>query len=354
LPNIDISGGIKAVFEFANYLQKMGNEVSVVYPLVPLSLPGERKFNIKTLLKKIKGTILNFGCGRRLEWFDLKARLGRVPTFFCEQCIPDGDIVVATWWATAYCVKRYNRRKGEKFYLVQHYETWGGPEESVNKSYKLGLRAVVNSTWLEKLLLDKFQVGAEALIFHAPDTDFYPEERRRDRGDFLRILIPYRQEEWKGSAEGILAFRIAGKKHPNLKLVMFGPIKDSGVPDYAEFYLSPDRNKLREIYNSCDIFVFPSRCEGFGLPPMEAMACRRPVVTTNVGAVPDYAIPEKTALISPPASPEALAQNIIRLVEDEKLREEIAEAGYNHIVKNFSWEKAAGELERVFKKYAGR
>jgi glycosyltransferase involved in cell wall biosynthesis len=74
------------------------------------------------------------------------------------------------------------------------------------------------------------------------------------------------------------------------------------------------------------------------------------VVTTNVGAVPDYVIPGETALVSPPQSPELLAKNITILVEDGELRKRIAEAGHNHITKNFSWAKAAEALEKVFER----
>lgn len=89
------------------------------------------------------------------------------------------------------------------------------------------------------------------------------------------------------------------------------------------------------------------------MPPMEAMACKFAGVTTNIGAVPDYTIPGKTALVSPTHCPESLAENIIELIENEKLRKQISENGYRHIVKNFTWSKAPDELEEVFKKYIG-
>jgi glycosyltransferase involved in cell wall biosynthesis len=348
VPEIRISGGIKAVFEFANELHERGHNVSVVYSLLPMS-SGIKRYNIRNLASRIKKAIVKFTQGNRVEWFDLRANLIRVPTFF-ERFIPDGDIIVATWWETAYYVYKYSLSKGRKFYLVQHYEIWGGPEELVNNSYRLGLRIIVNSTWLKDILQNKLCVEVEALILHSPDLNqFYPENKKKN-SDKIRILMPYRKLQWKGIEDGLRAFEIVRKRFSNIQLVMYGPEWDKKLPNYVEFYQKPSNDKLREIYNSCDIFVFPSYCEGFGMPPMEAMACKCAVVTTNVGAIPDYTIPGETALVSPPRAPELLAENIIKLVEDDELRKQIAEAGYNHINKNFSWDKSTEALEETFKK----
>jgi hypothetical protein len=337
LPGIGLSGGVKAVFEFANHLEKRGHKVSIIYPLVPLAL---------SLKGKIRGTIGNLLRGLRPSWFDLRAKIIRVPTL-AEKHIPKADIIMATWWQTAYCVGKYNENKGKKFYLVQHYETWGGPEEEVNGSYKLGLEMIINSTWLKDILEGKLKQKVKALILHAPDrSHFYPEIIKREKNK-IRVLMPFRDLSWKGAEDGIEAFKIAKEKYSHIQLVMFGPKWNESVPSFAEFHLNPSNSELRKLYNSSSMFLFPSRSEGFGMPPMEAMACKIPVVATRVGAVPDYTIPGKTALISEPMDINGLAQNIIRLVENENERKSIAENGYNYI-KHLTWEKATEQLEKVF------
>jgi len=343
LPSIGICGGVRAVFEFANCLQERGHDVSVLYPLIPM------RYIAGNLLNRTRETVLNFRCDVSVDWFDLKAKLIRVLTFQ-EAYIPDADVIVATWWETAYDVKKYGKNKGEKFYLVQHYETWGGPEKKVEDSYKLGLRIIINSTWLKTMLQDRLKVESDALIFHAPDwNNFYPENVQRGRSA-IRILMPYRSQTWKGATDGIQALGVIKKKFGNLEVVMFGSEKGRDIPFPVEYHRSPSDFDLRKIYNSCDIFVFPSRCEGFGMPPMEAMACKCAVVTTNVGAVPDYAVPGETALVCEPRDIEGLVQNISRLVEDKDERKRIAENGHNHI-KKFTWTRATGELEEHFLKY---
>lgn len=348
LPNIAISGGIKAVFEFANHLYKRNHDVSVIYPLMPIQLDAEW-YNIRKQAGRAWRGIGRFKQGTYLEWFDLKVNLIRVPTL-AERYIPDADIIVATWWATAYYVKGYSNSKGKKFYLTQHYEIWGGPKEKVNNSYKLGLRIIVNSTWLKNILHDRLKVEVEALIPHAPDLDHFYPERTSKGNNKIRILMAYRNLKWKGIEDGIKAFEIARRKYSNIQLVMFGHKSTKDVPHYAEFHESPSNDRLRTIYNSCDIFLFPSHCEGFGMPPMEAMVCKCAVVTSNVGAVSDYAIPGETALVSPPSIPELLAENIIKLLENEELRKQISEAGYNHIINNFSWDRSTKALEQTFNK----
>ena len=346
-PGIGMYGGIRVIFEYANHLCAQGHNVSVIYPLIPMRL-GAKWYNLRTLLRRGLGFAANIKQGVHVNWFDLKANLIRVPSF-AERYIPNADIIVATMWETAYYVSKFSKDKGVKFYLIQHYETWTGPEKEVNNTYRLGLRNIVISTWLKHILQDKLNAPVEAVVLNAVNLDqFYPSNGERSN-DTVRILIPYRREKWKGIEDGVKAFEYARQRHPNIQLVMFGLGLGRGIPRYAEFHRRPYGDRLRQVYNSCDIFVFPSHCEGFGLPPMEAMACKCAVVSTNVGGIPDFTIPGETALLSPPHHPELLADNIIRLVEDKELRRHISEAGYEHI-RNFTWDKATDALEQTFHK----
>jgi glycosyltransferase involved in cell wall biosynthesis len=77
------------------------------------------------------------------------------------------------------------------------------------------------------------------------------------------------------------------------------------------------------------------------------------LVSTDIGGVRDYAEHEVTALLSPPKNPEALAQNIVRLLEDDELRIRIAEAGHERI-KQFTWERSTDLLEQFLTDIVGR
>lgn len=85
--------------------------------------------------------------------------------------------------------------------------------------------------------------------------------------------------------------------------------------------------RMAEFYNQCDIFVFASLSEGFGLPPLEAMACGCAVVTTECGGVADFARHEVNSLMVAPGDPVALSHSILRLCSDPGLRARLGQQG---------------------------
>lgn len=349
LPLIGLSGGVKVVFEYANHLQNRGHDVTVYYPLIPLNYAMD-KFDATTLPNKIMELASNIKNNNRVDWFDLKVKLARIPTLN-ERYISKADIIVATAWQTAYIVSKFSKSYGEKFYLIQGYETWNGSKDLVENSYDLGLHNIVISNWLKNILL-RNRSNVDALIFNGINpNEFYPEEVPRPDRSIFRILMPYRKQQYKGVSDGLKAFDVIKNRKSNVKLVMYGPkpMKNE-LPSDVEFHIRPVRHDLRRIYNSCDIFMYPGIAEGFGLPPLEAMSCKIPVVTTNVGAIPDIVIPEKTALVSNPNDYRSLAENVIRLIEDDRMRETMANNGYTS-VKQYTWDKSTLQLETLFNKY---
>jgi glycosyltransferase involved in cell wall biosynthesis len=346
LPGIGVTGGIRSTFELANRLTRKGHKVTIVYPLIPLR-NGHCWYNFKRQAARLKGTMLGLLNRKQLTWFDLKALLIRVPSLH-EHFIPPGDIVVATWWANAYHVAKYGKDKGQKVYFIRHYETWGGPEALVDKTYVLPLYKIVTSTWLKKTIEGRFGVsvsgpvpnGVNFELFHMESNDFKPHNPKR-------IGMVYRKAKWKGMADGFEAFLEAKERYPSIQLVLFGEQEGDGVPNDVEFHEFPSPNDLRKLYNSLDIFVMPSHHEGFGNPPMEAMACGAASVVTDVGAVRDYTVPGETAFVVPPKQPEKLAEAIIALLGNEHKRQQIAKAGHEY-VKQFTWNRSTDGLERIF------
>ena len=119
---------------------------------------------------------------------------------------------------------------------------------------------------------------------------------------------------------------------------LFSYIQRSGVAEHIRFigYVSdPD---LRALYSSCRMCVYPSLYEGFGLPPLEAMACGAPVITSRIPSIMET-VGTAASLVSP-TDVQGLAQAITQLLEDENKRSHFASAGIQRAAE-FTWEKTA-------------
>ncbi len=106
-----------------------------------------------------------------------------------------------------------------------------------------------------------------------------------------------------------------------------------------------DRGDKVFIYNLASLFVYPSFFEGFGLPPLEAMACGVPVITSNCSSLPEV-IGNSTIMIDPDR-PDEITQAICAVLKDENLRNHLIKTGLER-VKLFSWKKCAEETIKLF------
>jgi glycosyltransferase involved in cell wall biosynthesis len=85
------------------------------------------------------------------------------------------------------------------------------------------------------------------------------------------------------------------------------------LPPRAEFHFRPPQSRLRELYAECDAWLFSSQTEGFGLPILEAMACRTPVIATPAGAAPEL-LADGGGILVNPEDPEDMARAIERII----------------------------------------
>jgi glycosyltransferase involved in cell wall biosynthesis len=337
-------GGFKVVYEYANRLSERGHQINVIHPL--LLFPDETK-----LKQKVKNYALemakHFLRRNKVRWFRVSSKVNIlfVPSLR-EENMPKGDVIVATAWQTAEWVNRYGEDKGEKFYLIQHYENWSGPEERVKATWKMPLKKIVIARWL----MEKAKELDEEVVAYIPNgLDFMhfcirvPIERR----DPARVGMVYDPSTWKGPKEGIDALNMVKDEIPSLSAILFSKYpKGPEVPEWMEFYKNPLQDRIPQIYNSCSIFLHSSRSEGWGLPPAEAMACGCALVTSDSKGVLDYAIHQETALVSEIQSPAGLAQNILKLVNNNNRRISLAKRG-NQYVQRFTWERAVSKFQKV-------
>ena len=105
--------------------------------------------------------------------------------------------------------------------------------------------------------------------------------------------------------------------------------------------------ELPFLYNAADVFVYPSLYEGFGIPPLEAMACGVPVISSNLSSIPEV-IGEAGILINP-YNIQDIYQTLYKLLNDDKLKKELKSKGLKR-AQEFSSEKLANETIKVYKK----
>ncbi|MBC8457657.1 MAG: glycosyltransferase family 4 protein [Deltaproteobacteria bacterium] len=112
----------------------------------------------------------------------------------------------------------------------------------------------------------------------------------------------------------------------------------------------PDED-LWGLMSAAEVFVYPSLYEGFGLPPLEAMACGTAVVTSNISSLPEVA--GDAAILTNPFEPEEIAQALAKVALDETLRGELMRMGKER-AKTFSWRRTAEETLKVYQTAYGQ
>jgi len=156
-----------------------------------------------------------------------------------------------------------------------------------------------------------------------------------DEGDF--ILFVGTLEPRKGTDVLFAAWWSLPEPRPPL-IVCGDPGWGVRMPDGVQTTGWVDRGRLRSLYQRARVFVYPSRYEGFGIPPLEAMACGTPVIATRTGAIAEYAA--DAALLIDPGDPRALREAMLRLLRDPSLRRDLRARGLER-ARHYRWERSA-------------
>ncbi len=283
LPHASMVGGVRVVAIYAKELARRGHRVTVV------SLPPRQRPLRETVRRLLRGEGWPGRQGSHLDGVEVEHRILESHRPVRDADVPDADVVVATWWRTALWVAELSASKGAKVHFVQHYEVWGGTAEEVDAALRLPTRKIVVARWLKELVRGKTGDEGVVLVPNAVDRgQFHAIRRSKQRRPTVGMM--YSSAAFKGTDKGLAAVELARQRMGELHLVAFGTERPGGrlaLPGDAEFVYRPAQEAMREIYGRCDAWIFASRSEGFGLPILEAMACRTPVVATPAGAAPE-------------------------------------------------------------------
>lgn len=187
---------------------------------------------------------------------------------------------------------------------------------------------------------------------------FDMQELKKRDNQKIRFLFVGRLEEQKGVKYLIQAAKILMNSTKNLQIILVGDgsqrerlerlTKKGGLEECVIFLGSVDEDELIELYSTSDIFIIPSIWEGLPLTILEAWAARLPVVTTNVGGIPEVCANEENALIVPAKDSKALANGMLKLIEDKNLRNKLGENGRKLVEEKYSWARVGIDVQRVY------
>lgn len=299
LPGLDsLSGGMRVISQYAHHLRDQGHHLTLAVRR-PGCAPG-RKLRL----------LGRFGLAGKAP--PLSPRRGHftgldVPVLLLDEYapvrpsdLPDADVIISTWWTTAVWAHRLPPSKGRHIHFIQDYEDFY-PERSarVQAVYGQDNPKIVVSGWLRDMLAERNGQNC-LLVNNGVDTTRFATPRR-DLNTPPRIGFLYSGHPRKNCLLAIEVLNRLREARPGLNAIAFGskPRPDDRLPGWVGYEQRPAQGRIPEIYASCDLWLFPSRSEGFGLPLLEAMASRTPVVATDAGAALDL-IDGRNGRIVPP------------------------------------------------------
>jgi len=260
------------------------------------------------------------------------------------------DGTVATHWTTAYMVDEADNAS-KKFYFVQDWEPFFFPMGTqylrAEQTYKIGLSCITLGSWLTKRLRDWYDADADYFDLAVDHSIYYP--RAVDKPEHPRICFYARPSTPRRLFPiGVEALKLIHHQRPDVEIALYG-VEDTELRRHQVPF--PHTNlgilseqELAKLFSSSDLGIVLSSTNCSLVPP-EMMACRCAVVDLNRETVEGVLEHEVNALLAEP-TPEAIADAVLRLLEDDALRKRLIETAYQQVQER-SWEKSARRVEEI-------
>jgi len=351
LPNLQAGGGNCSQIMLANGLFDRGHDISIIVP----------RSSVSSIPISVKPKVIEKGIKLRNRYLSTLINYPLVTLSLYSY-----DAVIVTFSILAlyvYFPSILYRLK--VFNYARHYDPLLLDETNIKSklllsiykhisrlSYKLPFFLIVNSKWTgqtisehtgKNIQYDVISNGVNLSIFKPNDSVNRKDKPRK------QILAIGKNQKWKGLNDLIDALCELHNTFENFELLLMSPDNvdlRKDLPFNVQTIRPKDDNAIAQTYRSADIFVSSSWYEGFGNPPLEAMASGTPVVLTDSGGVREYALADYNCLMCPPRQPEKLAENIRSILQDRKLSLRLIQKGLE-TAKKFTWEKSIDKLEKI-------
>jgi glycosyltransferase involved in cell wall biosynthesis len=359
-------GGVENyVYNLSKELVKLGQEVQIICAREPHGLTKETINGVKI---------------ERLPYIAKVANTNITPALPLALLRQDFDIIhtqLPTPWSADWSAIVSKTKKRP---LVLNYQN-----DIVGRGFAGHIASLYNSTGLQLLLraasriiitqpnyfvssiylknyknkIRVLPVGVDTNIFR-PMSRHKKNEGSNKRLFFLGLLDKFHM--YKGLDYLLKALTIVRKEVPEVVLVVggAGELLDHyrnlaislGLSDNVKFLGFVPEEMLPECYNRCDAFVLPSissEQEGFGIVLLEAMACQRPVISTEIVGVAEDVLKFNAGRIVKPRDINALAQAILEILKNEDLADEMGKRGRRLVEEKYTWKKIGREMLGIYR-----
>lgn len=328
MTHVGICGGVKVIFEHANRLQKLGAKVTIV-----------SHFSMPT-------------------WYPIEVPYTQVP-FDLELAkgIPDCDIIVATYWDHIQsCIETgiapvVYFEQGD-FHLFDYSSMNQTLKNFIHQQFIIPQYIYTVSKQASHLINETY--GREASVYpNAVDEKIFSMDGEKETGPRPFILmVGGEKATFKGLDDIIQAYeKIKDEYQIDLYWITPDTPSETGKAKVAKYFVNPPQELIGNLYRGATLYVCGSIYENFPLPPLEAMACGCPVVTTcNRGSL-EYAVHNQNALICNMKNPEDMAIQIKAILSDPTLKEHLITNGLATASK-YKWENIMVEILNYYKNIA--
>lgn len=351
LAGYEMTGGMRVIAIYADRLRRRGHDVLVVAPPNRAATPRGR----------LRALRRGHPWPRRrppshVDGLGLPCRTLERHRPVEDRDVPDADVVVATWWETAEWVAALGPSKGAKAHFIQNQEgspLWFPPEFIARAAaiYRLPMTRITISRSLREWLAADYGCLDVALVPNSVDRELF-HAPPRGRRPHPTVGLLYHTVPLKGLSCSLAALALARRALPDLRVVSFGHGREAPelpLPPGSTLHVDPPQERIRELYAACDVWLCGSRIEGFHLPPLEAMACRCPVVSTRVGGPDEIVEDGVNGYLVDVGDADALADRLLRVLTlgDDAWRA-MSEAAHA-TARSYTWDDATDRFEAALR-----